>query len=258
MVPRPKPKLAKAKRGVLGVSTAHAMLGIVAAVVAVYVFAQTGSSAGGNQPGEPPARCADADSNCPEWAQQGECNINRAYMHRRCALSCGICVDHTRPSASARSTTDRRFMCERDPAERPTLAPGTMGQVFREAVANFPQYAPTVHSTDPWVVTFDNLLSPAEAQRLFELGAKTLERSASVAGLDSTGNFKKAVSDVRTSANSWCLDADCSTDPLVRQVTARIASITQSDPKAFELYQVRAQLGAPNRPCGFDRGAAPG
>lgn len=52
-----------------------------------------------------------------------------------------------------------------------------LAQVFREAVSNFPQYEPAVLSTDPWVLTFDNLLSEAEANRLFELGAKTLEVS---------------------------------------------------------------------------------
>lgn len=44
---------------------------------------------------------------------------------------------------------------------------------------------------------------------------------------------------MRTSENSWCLDADCGADPVVRALSQRIAAITQADPRAFELYQVR-------------------
>lgn len=36
--------------------------------------------------------CADSDAGqCSGWASQGECIHNRAFMLRRCALSCGVC-----------------------------------------------------------------------------------------------------------------------------------------------------------------------
>ena len=35
--------------------------------------------------------CADDDSDCPTWAQEGECNSNPEYMHAVCKKSCSRC-----------------------------------------------------------------------------------------------------------------------------------------------------------------------
>lgn len=222
---------------------------------------------GGDDAGPEPPRgaaqagldaCVDKAADCKTWAQQGECTINAEYMHTNCRAACGLCPAEPfgRPSGGDRGRVDRRYMCSRAPDERPILAPGTMGRVFQDAVDRFPQYKPTIHSTDPWVVTFDELFSEEEAKRIFELGAKGMARSASVAGIDENGQFKKQISDVRTSENSWCVDSDCGTDPVVRRVTQRIAEITQSSPKSFELYQVlrcAPQPPAPQRCVGRAR-----
>lgn len=36
--------------------------------------------------------CADDNQACPEWAQNGECNRNSAFMRKKCRLSCNECV----------------------------------------------------------------------------------------------------------------------------------------------------------------------
>ena len=45
------------------------------------------------------APCADANSNCGDWASYGECQNNPGYMLSNCMLSCGVCAP-TEPPAS--------------------------------------------------------------------------------------------------------------------------------------------------------------
>ena len=40
----------------------------------------------------PPRRkCIDTDEDCRQWAEDGECNNNRAFMKKKCRKSCGFC-----------------------------------------------------------------------------------------------------------------------------------------------------------------------
>jgi hypothetical protein len=39
------------------------------------------------------AECADTNENCSFWASQGECQSNPGFMHSKCPLSCGTCVE---------------------------------------------------------------------------------------------------------------------------------------------------------------------
>ena len=45
------------------------------------------------------APCADANSDCGDWASSGECQNNPGYMLSNCMLSCGVCAP-TEPPAS--------------------------------------------------------------------------------------------------------------------------------------------------------------
>jgi hypothetical protein len=100
----------KRGNGLLGsVSNGQAAAGVLLALGGCYWYAASSSSsasAGSKLPAEPPKACVDADSNCPVWAEQGECQINAAYMIERCAKSCGICRAQPAPRA-ARQATDR-------------------------------------------------------------------------------------------------------------------------------------------------------
>ena len=41
-----------------------------------------------------PKACVDEEDACPEWARNGECEKNAAYMETACALSCQTCLPH--------------------------------------------------------------------------------------------------------------------------------------------------------------------
>ena len=99
------------------------------------------------------ATCVDRDSSCQERAQHGQCYLEAAYMNATCCFSCAA---------------DPKDNCSPDPSRRPDVAEDDLSMVFQRAVDNFPQYNPTVHSSDPWVVTFDNLLTPEECDGIVE------------------------------------------------------------------------------------------
>ena len=44
-------------------------------------------------------RCIDDSADCPGWAKSGQCDVNRAYMHTSCRLSCGMCTPDNNPDA---------------------------------------------------------------------------------------------------------------------------------------------------------------
>merc|ERR1712232_93805 len=67
----------------------------------------------------------------------------------------------------------------------------------------------------PWVLTFDNFLSPEECDRLIQLGYKTeqgYKRSQDVGAVKFDGSFDSVESATRTSENAWCSDK-CREDP---------------------------------------------
>ena len=40
-----------------------------------------------------PRQCTDAEPACQAWAASGECQNNRAFMHRQCRRACGLCTN---------------------------------------------------------------------------------------------------------------------------------------------------------------------
>lgn len=187
-----------------------------------------------------PPTCADKHTSCASWASQGECSKNSGYMHDSCKASCGLCEGASSGPASSAQVfaMQHRKQCQRPADAVPTLTPGSMDQVFADAVASFAHLEPTVHSKDPWLVTFDRFLTEEEAGRLFQVGSKGMARSTAVAGMDSAGRLKREISNVRTSENSWCPVAACDGDDVIRGVTERISRVTKADPATYELYQV--------------------
>ena len=83
-------------------------------------------------------------------------------------------------------------------------------------------------TTNPWVITFDNFLTPEECKHLINLGYKSdYERSEDVGDLKPDGTFDSVKSDTRTSENAWCSDKNnCRTDPVVMSIHDRIARVT--------------------------------
>jgi hypothetical protein len=118
------------------------------------------------------------------------------------------------------------------------LLPGGMDALFERAVGFFPDLSPTVLSRDPWVLQFDDFVSPAEATALRTLGfAAGFEPST--AGLTMVGGELKGLPHAsRTSATAWCLPESCEADPAVQAVSARIANVSRVPYNNAEYLQI--------------------
>jgi prolyl 4-hydroxylase len=87
-------------------------------------------------------------------------------------------------------------------------------------------YDVEVLSSDPWVITIDNLISNEEADRIIELGSRRgYERSKDVGAKQADGSYGEVVTEYRTSHNAWCQN-ECRNDTMVVSVHERIAEIT--------------------------------
>jgi hypothetical protein len=151
---------------------------------------------------------------------------NQGFMVVECAHSCRTC--HMR---------DPAVRCKRNASEPQMLQPSQMGAMFKRLQAGElgAEYGPvTVHSTDPWVVTFDHFLSPEEADAIVALVDESeYKRSSNVGGVTETGRFKQQLDESRTSLNTWC-DDKCSEAAVVVELHERVEAITGIPPANAE------------------------
>lgn len=146
---------------------------------------------------------------------------------------------------------------------KPALLPGDLNKMFERIVATAPgnrtltnqerrelaeanitEYTVHVHSrpkeqssdehsviTDksspPWVITFENFLTPEECQAMIELGYKyEYKRSEDVGEEKFDGSHSSVQSSSRTSENSWCSDfAGCRQEELPNKLHERVATV---------------------------------
>jgi prolyl 4-hydroxylase len=126
--------------------------------------------------------------------------------------------------------------------EAPTVwGPGDLNAMFEQIVASpaNEQYNVTILSSPksykdhegadgPWVITLDDFLSPAECDRLIQLGhdvGYTRSEHGGATKLD--GTYEALVSEGRTSTTAWCLDYNqCFEDPVTVAVRERIEELT--------------------------------
>ena len=180
-----------------------------------------------------PTSCDDVNDQCSFWASTGECVSNPDYMQVECARACETC--HLR---------DPKVRCKRFEGQPASMQPGELNSRLA-AAAELP--TATVHSADPWILTFDDFLSVEEIEGMtaqydglkFEqstnLGAaNTLGRYARPSGTEPCAavsvdlyvhRYDKSIDTTRTSRNAWCIH-ECMEHPLVRTVTHRIGNLT--------------------------------
>jgi len=161
--------------------------------------------------------CVDTDPSCEAWSQSGECYKNTPFMLHTCCHSC---------------TPDYDDKCTHYPTERPDVAEGDISKIFERALAQYPQYNPQVHSRDPWLVTFDNLLTDEETDGIFEAvggahGEYLKPSTTAKATRDANGRvlLQDVPDEIRTSYNAWCQHAGCYNHPVHERVIERIMSI---------------------------------
>lgn len=152
-------------------------------------------------------------STCDAWASGGECDKNPSFMRHSCALSCGCIVDRTCQGVTP-----------------PAKGIGGITAMFERAEKML-ELGPTVHSRDPFVVTFDRFVTEAECAAFISSTKSHFERS--LAG--------DVVSPVRTSKQAWCqsgIASECYTHPLTRRVAERVANVTGVPVENAEFFQV--------------------
>uniref|UniRef100_A0A7S2P0I7 Procollagen-proline 4-dioxygenase n=1 Tax=Leptocylindrus danicus TaxID=163516 RepID=A0A7S2P0I7_9STRA len=194
--------------------------------------------------------CLNQHELCAFWAGLGECENNPSYMKINCAPACKTCIE-----------LDVNYRCSYTEDEYPdAYVPGDLNAMF-EGIANgkWDQYHPVIHSAPadykrvnetsivddsnvqlggPWVVTFDNFLTDAEADRMIELGyTEGYKRSTDVGGRKFDGTYDKKVSSTRTSENAWCM-SKCEKDPTSIELLDRIGNVTNIYASHTENFQI--------------------
>lgn len=189
---------------------------------------------------------------CSFWAVIGECEKNQAFMLTNCAPACRTC-----------HLIDMSARCPRLTDLVPALKPGDLNKMFERIVKDapgnrtltdeerqelkekkVPEYTVTVlsrpssspsievssvldKSLPPWLITFDDFLTPEECQTLIDLGFEAgYERSRDVGGQSFDGSFEGKESSGRTSENAWCSSAKkCRDHEVVERVMNRMSDV---------------------------------
>ena len=218
-----------------------------------------------NLPEETMKVCQNRNVLCAFWAAIGECEKNQAFMTTNCAPSCKTC-----------HLIDMDARCPPLPDAIPALKPGDLNKMFERLVKTAPgnrtltdnerreleeknitEYTVTVHSRPstspaievssvldhslpPWVITFDNFLTPEECQALIDIGYEYgYERSRDVGEVKFDGTFDGKESVGRTSENAWCSSLKgCREKEVIQRVMGRMSSIMGIPPENSEDLQI--------------------
>lgn len=167
------------------------------------------------------ATCADSRNECAGWAKSGECEANKRFMLSSCSASCGVC-EQKKVGCSRRNTV-------------PGLpTPTGLSDMFRNALSHpdiVAKHSPQALSTDPYVLQFENMVDPQEAQDMINRCAQFDRFERSMAG--------DQLSPVRTSTQCWCDDThNCIDHPTVEKVTERMMNITGIPTANAEYFQI--------------------
>ena len=137
------------------------------------------------------ADCTDSSSYCGQWAAVGECDSNPNYMRHNCPVTCHLCqsaachdVDPERCASAALEGECRRSpekmyeecrwackwcamshnsRCVRPKDSVPAARRGTIEYMFARA-AEHSHLRPRVLMRKPWVILFEEFLSPDEVR----------------------------------------------------------------------------------------------
>lgn len=194
--------------------------------------AATGGAAAAATAVAPDPSCADRDKTgaCAHWAASGECEKNPAYMKMKCAASCHSC-----------DMLDYGKRCPIAEDRVPAVPPGTMGESFERALTEFAALEPTVLSRDPWVVSFDNFLDADEVAAVLTHGEERYVRSTASGGRNDD-EFIPLTSEIRTSYTTWCDNAKCLDDGVMKRITQRVSNVTRVPVENFEFMQLLRYL----------------
>lgn len=188
---------------------------------------------------------------CENFAKAGNCWDSPGWMIVHCCQSC----QQYAPELEAHKLIDSSVRCSKEKmnitADTSVWKPGDLDALFTKWSTDpaFGQYNPQVLSSPlttkddqgnpgPWVMTFDDFFSEAEAAALIEGGQLAgFDRSTNQGKMNAQGEMEMVTSVTRTSSNAWCL-GDCQQLPGVQTMTQRIESVTSIPSKNYEPFQV--------------------
>lgn len=163
-------------------------------------------------------QCDDRHAQCEQFAHQGECHKNPGWMIVNCPHSCNSC--HLR---DPKVRCDKAFL---NISEAGAFQIGELDQMFSNIENLYGErYGVTIHSTSPWIVTFDNFLNDEEVDALISTVSGNWERSTDTGQANEFGEVGRVLSSGRTSTNAWCR-SECENHPKVRQVINKIVEVT--------------------------------
>jgi hypothetical protein len=152
------------------------------------------------KPREATKDCIDRHQECVNFRNNGECLKNPGWMIINCPRSCN-------DINNACLLRDPKLRCQRESlnmSTQPIYQPGDMDRMFQSIQQRFQdRYQITVHSTSPWVVTFENFVTDAEADALVKSIGRW-ERSTDTGSMNEFGESGRILSQGRTSSNGWC------------------------------------------------------
>jgi prolyl 4-hydroxylase len=166
-----------------------------------------------------------------------ECEANPKYMTIQCSPACFTCeqlhVDircpFDRNAPTIWTTGDLNAMFERivsSPLNEPYNVTVHSSPRSYQQAQQHQQGTIGGHQGGPWVITLDDFLSPAECERLIQLGHDIgYERSEDVGARKFDGTHEPLINPDRTSTTAWCLD-ECFEDPVTVAVRERIQELT--------------------------------
>lgn len=215
--------------------------------------------------------CRNKNELCSFWAYVGECEANQSFMKINCAPACKTChlIDMSTRCPPLPDDTEPAFrpgdlnkMFERivatapgnatNPSQKLRLLAGGMSD-YTVHVKSRPHEAPETEvssdldkSNPPWVITFDNFVSPEECDTLIELGYKTgYKRSEDVGKENLDGTVEGKKSKGRTSENAWCSSRNgCRREPMADLIHKRIAKVLGIPAENSEDFQIlRYEVG---------------
>lgn len=176
--------------------------------------------------------CVDRYAECKMWKRQGGCKEAPGFFSVNCPKTCKYC--HFR---------DPKVRCDYNHlniTENPIYAAGDLSRMFTDLTSRFPDI--TIHSKDPWIVTFDNFLSEDELDAMVS-NIRKWERSTDIGVENEFGERGRKLSEIRTSSNSWC-EQECENDIHIKQVYKKIENVTFIPRSHYENLQIlRYEVG---------------
>jgi len=128
--------------------------------------------------------------------------------------------------------------------QHPVLRPGDLSNMFDGLAERFTKYNVVVHSTKPWVVTFENFVSDVEIDGILSSVEGQFARSTDQGAKSAQGVQEQITSTSRTSENAWC-QGKCQIHPSSVAVVKRISEVVGVPVENFEQFQVLSY--APNQ-----------